>query len=145
MKTLILTVGIPRAGKDTWAKSTGIPIVNTDNIRLCLHGTAFYAPAEPMVWAIAHVMVEALLESHDTVILSSCAVSERRRNEWNSAKWTTKYKLFDTSVAVCKERALANGQEYLLKVIDRMAKELSWPTKNVLTIEEEKELISRIL
>lgn len=132
MKTLTLPVGLPRSGKSTWSRAQGVPIVNPDAIRMVLHGTAFRAEAESMVWAIAHTMVEALFEAgHDRVILDACSVSSRRRDEWRSKKWRTEYVLFRTSPEVCKERARANGQDYLLAVIDRMNKELTWPTENV--------------
>jgi predicted kinase len=36
MQQLILTVGLPRSGKTTWAKQQGVPMVNRDAIRLAL-------------------------------------------------------------------------------------------------------------
>ncbi|GAF94425.1 unnamed protein product, partial [marine sediment metagenome] len=59
-KKLILTVGLPRSGKTTWARKQGIPMVNPDSIRLALHGKAFIEEAEPMIWTIAKYMVRAL-------------------------------------------------------------------------------------
>ena len=59
-KTLILTVGLPRSGKSTWAAQTGWPIVNRDAIRLALHGQAYIQDAEDMVTAIETYMVKAL-------------------------------------------------------------------------------------
>jgi len=38
MKILILTVGLPRSGKSTWAAKKGFPIVSPDAIRLAMHG-----------------------------------------------------------------------------------------------------------
>lgn len=135
MKTLVLPVGLPRSGKSTWAKAQGCPVVNPDAIRMVLHGTAFRSEAEAMVWAIAHTMVESLFEAgHDRVILDACNVSPRRRDEWRSKKWRTEYALFRTSPEVCKERARTNGQDYLLAVIDRMNKDLVWPTENLIEV-----------
>ena len=61
-KTLILTVGLPRSGKTTWAKKTGLPIVNRDAIRIALHGQAYIQDAEEMITAFEWYMVKALFE-----------------------------------------------------------------------------------
>ena len=52
MKTLILTVGLPRSGKSTWALQQGHPVVNRDGIRKALHGEVYLQPAEDMVTTI---------------------------------------------------------------------------------------------
>ena len=52
-KILIQTVAIPRAGKSSWAKSTGLPICSPDAIRNIIHGTPFRQEAESLVWATA--------------------------------------------------------------------------------------------
>ncbi len=131
-KTLVLCTGLPRSGKSTWARTTGYPIVNPDAIRLVLHGQPFISEAEPLVWLSAKYMVKALfLAGHDTVILDATNTTERGRREWLSKDWRTSYALFRATPEVCEERALANGQEYLLPVIRRMAKQLEWPTTNV--------------
>ena len=124
MKHLIMTVGLPRSGKSTWARETGYPIVNPDSIRLALHGQSFIGNAEPMVWTIAKYMVKSLfIAGHDVVILDSCNQSEYRRNEWKSKEWKRLYKVFRTDIEECKKRALDNDQEYLITVIDRMNKD----------------------
>lgn len=124
-RRLICTVGLPRSGKSTWAKDSGYPIVNPDSIRLAIHGQAYFGPAEPWVWAMAGAMVEALfLAGHQTVILDATNISSARRQPWiNNHGAYIVWKAFYTTGAVCKERALATGQEYLLPVIDRMMAE----------------------
>lgn len=140
-KILIQTVAIPRAGKSSWAKSTGLPICSPDAIRNIIHGTPFRQEAESLVWATARLMVESLFEAgHNVVILDATNTLARRRNEWRSPKWNLRFKCFDTPKEVCIERALANGQNYLVPVIERMAKQLEWPDKNILTLEEERVL-----
>ena len=136
--TLILTVGLPRAGKDTWAKSTGLPIVNCDAIRKVLHGQAFIKEAEPMVWTMAKYMVRSLFESgHEIVILSNTNTIKRNRDEWlNPKEWTVKYKCIRTDVETCKQRAIANKQEYLIAVIDKMNKQMEWPEVEMTDNEE---------
>lgn len=129
MKVLVLTVGLPRSGKSTWASQQGCPVVCPDQIRLALHGREFYPPAEPMVWYVAQVMVRALFGSgHEKVILDACNVTEKRRREWLSPQWKTTFKLFDTDPEVCRQRARAACNSDLLIAIDRMIEEWEQPS-----------------
>lgn len=122
MNTLIMTVGLPRSGKSTWAREQTLPVVCPDAIRLALHGQPFVAEAEPFVWAIAKTMVRALfLAGHETVILDATNTTQRRRDEWRSSEWDLAPVLFDTPVAVCIKRAQASGRADLVPVIERMA------------------------
>lgn len=119
-KQLVLTVGLPRSGKSTWARTKGFPIVSPDAIRLSLHGSAFVSDAEPMVWALARYMVKALfLAGHNTVVLDACSTTKERRDEWQSKLWQRRYKVFRTS----KEECIKRAQEVpaLVPVIERMA------------------------
>jgi predicted kinase len=129
-KVLILTVGLPRSGKSTWAQKQGLPIVSADAIRLALYGRAFEGLAEDFVWAQAAVMVRALfLAGNATIILDATSITKSRRDKWKwnplwegkVPQWVRKYQVFDTPMDVCKERAIATDQAYLLPVIDRMA------------------------
>jgi len=130
--TLILTVGLPRSGKSTWATGRALPIVNPDSIRLALHGKAFIGLAEPFVWAIAKVMVRALfLAGHKTIILDATNATQKRRDEWKSSQWTREYRVFDTPKAECINRAIADNREDLVPVIERMAEQYE-------PIQEEK-------
>ena len=125
IKTLVLTIGLPRSGKSTWALTRGFPIVNPDSVRLALHGQAFIAEAESMVWTIAKYMVRALfLAGHDTVILDATNVTRKRRDDWWSTEWIRKYKVFNASAATCIKRARKGGREDLVPIIERMAEQL---------------------
>lgn len=120
MHTLYLTVGLPRSGKSTWARQQGVPIVNPDSIRLALHGQAFHESAEPMVWAIADMMVKSLfLAGHFQVILDATNVTKARRDKWKSNNWKCRYVVFDTPREKCIQRAGADSQ--LVSVINQMA------------------------
>jgi predicted kinase len=121
-KTLILTVGLPRSGKSTWAKQQGHPVVSPDAIRLALHGQAFVPSAEGFVWAIAHGMVAALfLAGHDVVILDACNTSKKLRDEWKSKEWQRIFQVFDASMLECQHRAMIQDRTDLIAVINRMA------------------------
>ena len=117
--TLIMTVGLPRSGKSTWAKEQGLPIVSPDAIRLALYNQYFITEAEPMVWIMARYMVEALfLAGHCEVILDATNTTIENRHKWKSKNWTRQYQVFDTSVEDCKRRA--TGRPDLLPIIKNM-------------------------
>lgn len=119
---LIVTVGLPRSGKTTWAKSQAWPIVNPDAIRLAIHGERFNAQAEPYVWVIAKTMVQALfLAGHKIVILDATNTTHKRREAWVSAIWETFFKVIDTPKEICLARAQQEGDEEIIPVIERMA------------------------
>lgn len=127
---LILTVGLPRSGKTTWAKSQGYPIVNPDSIRLALHGQRFQADAEPFVWAIAEVMVKALFKAgNNVVIVDATNNTAKRRNFWgNKVGFTARIesKIFDASAEECIKRARLIDDEEIISVIERMNIESDW-------------------
>jgi predicted kinase len=123
-KTLIAMVGLPRSGKSTWAKKAGHPIVSPDAIRLAIHGQRFIAEAEPFVWAIAKAMVRSLfLAGHGAVILDATNNTRKRRDDWKSKEWETVFKVIGTPDSVCLERAIAEGDEYIVDTIKRMSAE----------------------
>lgn len=132
--TLIMTVGLPRSGKSTWAKKQNLPIVNPDAIRLALHSKAYECEAERMVWTIAHYMVKALfLAGHKRVILDATNTTRARREEWKAPHemWNREYKLFRASRSTCISRAIKADKYELFGdggVIDRMVVSLEWPT-----------------
>ena len=133
-----MTIGLPRSGKSTWAKTTGFPIVNPDAIRLALHGQAFIKEAEPMVWTIARYAARSLFHAgHSIVILDATNTIQRNRNEWNCSDWQILYKCFKTDRSECIKRALANKQDYLLPVIERMDRQMEWPDKELSEQEED--------
>ena len=120
-KILILTIGLPRSGKSTWAKEQNMPIVSPDSVRLALHGEPFLRDAEPMVWAIARYMVKALfLAGHKYVIVDATNTTQKRRDDWEGSEWELSGKVFKTSQETCIERAKESGTEYLIPIIESM-------------------------
>lgn len=119
---LICTVGFPRSGKTTWARTQGHPIVNPDSIRLSLHGQRFAVNAEPFVWAIAKVMVRSLfLSGHETVIVDATNTTRKRRDEWIDDGWTTLFKVIETPSGECIRRARSVGDTDIIPIIEKMA------------------------
>lgn len=122
MKTLVMTVGLPRSGKSTAARKMNIPIVNPDSIRIALHGQRFIGEAEPMVWVMAKYMVAALFEAgHDNVVLDATNTTVARRSEWIDKRWQRVFALVDTPKEVCIERANNLDDPYILPIIEKMA------------------------
>jgi predicted kinase len=124
---LIVTVGLPRAGKSTWARAFsrqhGIPVVSPDAIRLALHGQTYASEAEPFVAAIAKTMVRSLfLAGHSVVIVDATHMTRKRRDAWKSPKWTTRFKVFATPKDECIRRAHRKNQAGLVPTIERMAR-----------------------
>jgi predicted kinase len=120
-KKLICMVGLPYSGKSTEAKEFNFPIVNPDSIRVALHGKKFIPSAEPHVWAIARTMVVSLfLAGHDNVVLDATCTTDERRGEWLSKQWATEFCPLFTSADVCKQRAVAAGDEGMVPIIDKM-------------------------
>jgi predicted kinase len=127
-KVLIATVGLPRSGKSTWARTQAYPIVCPDEIRTALHGHRFIAEAEPFVWAICKVMVRALFGAgHQFVILDACNATRPRRDEWVSPEWALRLKHFDTDEQTCFDRAAASGDVEICPTIARMAAKFDSP------------------
>jgi predicted kinase len=122
VKTLVLTIGLPRSGKSTWARQQGVPIVNPDAIRLAIHGQPFVPSAEPLVWVTAKIMTRSLFGAgHDVVILDATNLSRQRREEWYSDDWVVQMKPFLVPPDVCVRRAVASDRLDLVPVIERMS------------------------
>jgi len=135
MKKLILTIGLPRSGKSTWAMRSGFPVVNPDSIRLALHGQAFIAEAENFVWASAYLMAKALLiAGHDTVVIDATNTTAVRRQDWVrrfDKLARIDYIYFPTTEEECIARAKEDGREDLIQVIQRMSKNLDLEGVNI--------------
>ena len=140
-KNLVLTQGLPRSGKSTWAREQGVPIVNPDAIRLALYGQRWIQEAEPMVWSLATYMVRSLfLAGHDVVILEATSVTHGRRDQWLSSDWKPFVKIFRTPAEECERRAMLTEQEDLIPVIRRMVDDWQEPSEQWTVIESLEEI-----
>lgn len=136
--TLIMLVGLPRCGKSTYAKLLNHPIVNPDSVRLALHGHAFSANAEAMVWVMVKYMIESLfIAGHETVILDATNITVERRNNFKSKNWTRRFVQFKFDVELSKARAIDTDKAFLLPVIDKMAEQYEPVTQTELLIDEQ--------
>jgi predicted kinase len=123
-KVLLLTVGLPRSGKTTWARQQGCPIVNPDSIRLSVHGQRYLPQAESLVWAIAKIMVRSLFKAgHERVIVDATNISSKRREQWVDPEWIVECHLVPTTKDECIRRAMECGDIEMVRVIERMAAE----------------------
>ena len=129
-KVIILMIGLPRSGKSTWAKKQGLPIVEMDSIRLALHGERYLELAEPMVWAIAPIMVRALLlAGNNKIIIDGTHVTEKRRQFW-AKKFPDvrmEYSYIATPESECLKRAEGMNDDVIIPVIKRMAAQMEIP------------------
>lgn len=131
MKTLILTVGLPRSGKSTWAHQQGCPVVNRDAIRLALHGQPFILDAEPMITAIEEYMVKSLfLAGHDKVIVDATHLKQKYVERWKSENWKLELKVIATPVEICIQRAKADNRDDLIPIIERMDRDKEWDNRS---------------
>ena len=107
--------------------------MNPDAIRLALHGRAFIASAEGIVWEMARIFVRSLfLAGHSAVILDATNISDPRRVIWKPRSgrrefWRIKYRVFETKELECIDRAMADGREDLVAVIQRMGEYATYP------------------
>lgn len=122
MKKLILTVGLPRSGKSTWALEQGHPVVNRDAIRKALYGQPYIQEAEDMVSAIEYYMVTSLFfAGHTTVIVDATHLRKKYIDRWSYGNWDLQTRVFDASAETCIERAKADGRPELIPIIERMS------------------------
>ncbi len=130
-KGLILTMGLPRSGKTTWARKQNLPIVNPDSIRLALHGQVYIQEAEGIVWEVAYLMVKSLfLAGHSDVIVDAANITKKRRKVWVDKfahECAIIIKVFNTSKEVCIMRAKKDEREDLIPIIERMAENWEEP------------------
>lgn len=120
-KILIVTVGLPRCGKSTWARKQNLPIVNLDSIRLSIHGFRYIEEAEPLIQCFAKYMVKSLfLAGHNKIILDATNLTKERREIWKNENWICEFKYFNTSKNLCIERAKMSGKSYLIPFIEIM-------------------------
>jgi predicted kinase len=147
VKTVVLMMGLPRSGKSTKAaqlrKEKGWPIVNRDSIRLAMHGQRYVSEAEPMVKAMAIIMVRALFNAgHDVIVVDETSIKLETRKFWGSgnsdSEWEVKVLHIATSAEVCLERADLTNDERIKNVIIRMNEDFEPLEENEVELRESE-------
>ena len=141
---LICMMGLPRSGKSTAAMRLswvlGAPVVNRDSIRLALHGQRYVKEAEPMVKAVAKIMVKALFKAgHRTVIVDETNLKTSTRDFWHDEEWRRLFLPVSTTADVCLKRAAATEDETIRPIILSMTK----TTESLHGGENKYDIVSR--
>lgn len=158
-KTLILTVGIPASGKDTYIEKnnyTNIPVVSRDVIRFQMLGNSKddYFSHEKEVWKEYVHQIQSHLDKGESVIADATHINEASRNKLLNALNLEGIDIdiiyFDVPMATCLERntkrtGLARVPD---EAIQRMAHQLTEPTFNekylytwIYTVDENGDVI----
>jgi predicted kinase len=136
MGKLTVLIGLARSGKSTFAENwqQNIPfdneqpyeffhkrvVVNSDSIRLAMHGHRYIRESEPFVHAMTKVMVKSLFSQGYNVLIDETNTTVGSIRQWLEIDPDAKFIYLDTSVRVCQERAMATGQNDLVNVIPNM-------------------------
>lgn len=158
-KTLILTVGIPASGKDTYIEKnnyTNIPVVSRDVIRfqMLASNKGDYFSKEKEVWKEYVYQIQCYLNNNSSVIADATHINEASRNKLLNALNLDGTDIniiyFDVPMATCLERnvkrtGLARVPD---EAIQQMAHQLTKPTFNekycytwIYTIDKNGEVI----
>lgn len=145
---LTFLCGIPRSGKSTisndWVNykieikdnqilsrnnKDGNPrvVVNSDQIRLALHGQIFAQEAESMVHSIKMLNIRTYINAGYDVLADGTHTTLGSIKELLYIDSSAQYLLINTPIDVCLQRAKDCGQEYLITkgVIERMNNNLN--------------------
>lgn len=141
MKQLKIMLGLPRSGKSTYCEQfknhPNTVVVNSDQIRLALHGARYNRLAEPMVHAITKVVTRSLFNQEYCVIVDETNTTKGSIRQWLEIDPDAEFIYIDTPLEVCKDRALQSKHFDLVDkgVIDRMYRnlqELVWYSRESL-------------
>ena len=131
MKMLYMLIGLPRAGKTTWAKrkqkNDGAVIVSADAIRYLVYGQRFWGEGEPLMWSIRSIVLKMLMEQGVNIIIDETNTKRERRQPIIEMAKAYRYGVvgvvITTSEKTCIARAEAEGDEAIIPVIKRMAEQ----------------------
>lgn len=100
-------------------------VVNSDAIRLALHGQVYSKEAEGHVASIAETMMKAFLAEGYDVYYDETNTSIASLHRVYRASREAIPVIVTTPPEECKRRAIATNQQYLFPVIDRCAAQMS--------------------
>ena len=107
-------------------------IVSGDAFRLALHGLAYEALAEGMVFATMDITIRALLDSGHDVVVDETATTPETIKRYLRIDINAKPVWIETTLDECLRRAVETHQTYLLGPIHRMHAQMQklkaeWP------------------
>lgn len=106
-KTVILTVGLPRAGKTSWANMQRFAVISVEAAKIVVAGPGrLSAEAANRVHFFMMKMLRVLLLAQDTVVVDWTFHTAESRARWRSKHWQTYYKVFEASLEQCLERSV---------------------------------------
>lgn len=120
---LIVLCGLPHSGKSTLARQLGIPMVEPDAIRLAFQGRPYIHETEEWIWSFTRLMVRSLFfANHRDVVTCGVNGSTLQRKQWRKNNtWYPVFAIVPTKLDVCKQRAMRNCREDLLRIIDELS------------------------
>lgn len=133
MKVITLMCGLPRSGKSTWVKEnkTNEVVVSADEFRFLVYNQRFWSGGEPLMWSIREMFLKMLMKQGiDIIVDETNTTKDRRAPIISLAKeygYTIQCQVIQTNREVCMDRALENGQDNLVPIIDRMSKQFHMP------------------
>lgn len=125
---IIILIGAARSGKSTYSNkllkqidNRNKVVVNSDNIRLAIHGNRYISLTEPLVFAITEIMVRSLYIAKYTIVLDETSTTTNSIRKWLSIDPDAEAVYIPATREECYERARLTGQEDLINkgVIDR--------------------------
>jgi len=109
-KKLIVTVGLPRSGKSTWARQSGFVVVDRDEVGRALikydeRTNPFCLSKWEKLFDFMLIMIDALFAAgHNTIVLDYSNIIKQYRDAWKSDEWETEYRVFTASKEECLRR-----------------------------------------
>jgi predicted kinase len=136
MKTIKIMVGLPRCGKSTWIKNhrTNEVVISADDLRYIVYNQRFWNDGEALMWSIRSMMLKYLMQQGIDIIIDETNTTKARRAPILKMAKHYGYHIIGNVVEghtpdMCKERAIREGQNDLIPIIDMMAEQFEMPEK----------------
>jgi len=130
---LTVLIGLPRAGKSTWARDykTSEVVISADEFRQLMYGQRYYAEGKAMMWATRDISLKILMQQGVNIIIDETNTTVQARAKL--LKLATKYDYYaeaiwiDATQYMCRVRAAQADQKDLIPIIEKMSDQLEPP------------------
>lgn len=131
MSRVILLVGLPGAGKSTWAAAQGLPVLSSDAIRVLLADDVTDQTIHKQVFGTVRFLLKQRLAIGRpvTCIDATHLTPWERRPYLRLPGCRVEAVYFDVPIEVCQERNRLRNRVVPAPVIEKMAKRMVKPTK----------------